>query len=532
MLAVSRDQLTAAGRVRCDEGRPSCQRCIKRNDICEGYRDEATIIFRHETVKVIEHARASAAYFSPSSSSGSLRRSRSEDGLQESRRSSLAVGSDPSDLTQEELDAVPPGQRLPWLKEAPSRVPQSVEDQAVDRFMEKYVMYPCNETSSPGFLEHLPGLFKDVNVPGRFALRWAVRAAGYADLSQDSDGDKLSQKALHCYGMALSALGESLAEPGKAPDDYDLMTVVVLDVFETLFLPESARAGAHAQGMAQILRLRGSEQVYSPRGWSLFRLAHHRIQKQQLAFGMPQLTESKEWLDQLNDDINFVAVEKDAFMIKETCQRAQELLNRVQSQDFSPDVLLEMAQEMVALDQAAASWRQSSEWNFKSGSVPEMLRPQQLSTPPITEYFELHADVWRAYEWNYHRTGRIIFHQQVLTCLEVASKSSTATRTVVSTINEMVEQSITTVRQLADGVLATVPQSFGDIDHLGNVHDIAKGPPKCRAVGAYLLLWPIKIIKGPDSRTTFGQKERAQVVFERIREYTGMKAKLGNLSCI
>jgi hypothetical protein len=119
----------------------------------------------------------------------------------------------------------------PWLKRLPFEIPP-VEEQAVDNFMEKYVIYPCNQTSSPGFLEHLPCMFKEVNVNGRYALRWAVRAAAYADLSKDQDSDILARKALQCYGMALSALGDSLATPGKVPDDYDLMTVVILDIFE------------------------------------------------------------------------------------------------------------------------------------------------------------------------------------------------------------------------------------------------------------------------------------------------------------
>lgn len=33
--------------------------------------------------------------------------------------------------------------------------------------------------------------------------------------------------------------------------------------------------------MAHILRLRGPEQMHGPRGWSLFRLSHHRWVGQQ-----------------------------------------------------------------------------------------------------------------------------------------------------------------------------------------------------------------------------------------------------------
>ncbi|KAF3061433.1 hypothetical protein GL218_03922 [Daldinia childiae] len=45
-------------RVKCDEGRPACRRCVNRNEACERYRDEASIISRHETKKVVEHVNA------------------------------------------------------------------------------------------------------------------------------------------------------------------------------------------------------------------------------------------------------------------------------------------------------------------------------------------------------------------------------------------------------------------------------------------------------------------------------------------
>ena len=103
-------------------------------------------------------------------------------------------------------------------------------------------MYPCNHGSSPGFLEHLPSLFHDIRLEGRLALRWAVRAAAYASLSNEQNSVEIGSKALQCYGLALSALADSLADSQVAPDDYVLMTVVVLDFFEVSLYRRSYRS--------------------------------------------------------------------------------------------------------------------------------------------------------------------------------------------------------------------------------------------------------------------------------------------------
>ena len=131
--------------------------------------------------------------------------------------------------TVEFTDSKPP---YPWVKNVPQASAPSVEDQAVSQFFEKYVMYPCNHSSSPGFLEQLPGLFGEVKSEGRLALRWAVRAAAYASLSNERDDPILGNNAIKSYGRALFALAESLADTNAAPDDHILMTVVVLDLFE------------------------------------------------------------------------------------------------------------------------------------------------------------------------------------------------------------------------------------------------------------------------------------------------------------
>ncbi|KAK8119419.1 uncharacterized protein PG998_004045 [Apiospora kogelbergensis] len=450
-------------KVRCDSTRPCCLRCIKRNETCEGYRDEASLTFRYETEKVIEHARVAAALYPTTCRTASVvrRRSRSAEG----RSPATPKGSADSSLLT-----------YPWLKSTSENAQVQKEDRAVEQFMD----------------------------------------------SQRLRGSRVAQKALHCYGEALSALGKSLAEAGKTPDDHDLMTIVAL------FLPDTSQVGAHTQGMAQILRLRGSDQFYSPRGWSLFRLAHHRIQKHQLAFNQPALSESPMWFEQLNDRVPFVRIEKNAHEIKQTCERARSLLEHVNKEDVSVSYTIEALQELYSLEQTASSWRQGPQWHFRSLSIRDL--PPDLRS--LTQDIELHGDVWKAYELNYHRTAQILFHQQLTKVVDAVLAKPGLPEDMVLSLHGMMDQSANTVFALVESILATVPQSLGDIDHLGHVADARDGVPKCRSIGCYLLLWPIKIIKSPASTASLDQRDKAGSVYERIRDHTGMKSRLGDLSML
>lgn len=149
--------------------------------------------------------------------------------------------------------------------------------------------------------------------------------------------------------------------------------------------------------------------------------------------------------------------------------------------------------------------------------------------PGFPAYVQLHHDVWIAYEWNYHRTARMIMHEHLLECLDRFQNSQSGINPLELASTE--QASLDIIWSLANEVLSTVPQSLGDIDHQGNPSDSSSGTPKAKGVGAYFLLWPIKMTKGLKHPTT-DQKRIAQIVFERIREDTGMKSTLGERSNI
>lgn len=79
-------------------------------------------------------------------------------------------------------------------------------------------------------------------------------------------------------------------------------------------------------------------------------------------------------------------------------------------------------------------------------------------------------------------------------------------------------------------VLSTVPRSLGDIDHEDNISERFSGAQKCTGIEGCFLLWP-RVIKATHSATS-QQKAVANGVFERIREYTGIKSAMSELSSI
>ena len=240
------------------------------------------------------------------------------------------------------------------------------------------------------------------------------------------------------------------------------------------------------------------------------------------------LAVSEEWLDSLNEELPYVRIAKDNFQINKICSRARNLLKSLDNLEGNETRILDTIKEMHELDQIATTWRKGPEWAYREIHYSDMDQDWSKS-PDFPAYVQLHHDVWVAYEWNYHRTARMIMHEHLLECLSRLKNSLSGVSLLELASTE--QASLVIIWSLANEILSTVPQSLGDIDHQGNLTESSSGRPKARGVGAYFLLWPIKMIKALKHPTT-EQKRIAQVVFERIREYTGMKSTLGERSNI
>lgn len=245
------------------------------------------------------------------------------------------------------------------------------------------------------------------------------------------------------------------------------------------------------------------------------------------------LPESSQWLDSLDQDLASVCTEQDKAEIHRVCELARRLLDLINANDLRAEDTFKCVKDVLDCDRTTAEWRKSPSWTYKTIPRPGFAQDEGQGSgfPP---YIQLHPDIWIAYEWNYHRTGRIILHRHLLECLDQIQPSYQNDFAAIS-ISEEVQSihrtSLAMIHTLVDEVLSTVPQSLGDVDHSGNVPEDSAGTAAWRAIGSYFLLWPIKIIQSLDYATS-EQRKAAQTTYERIREHTGMKTCLGELSNI
>jgi hypothetical protein len=243
------------------------------------------------------------------------------------------------------------------------------------------------------------------------------------------------------------------------------------------------------------------------------------------------MNDSRTWLELLNDESPEVKIEKENQEITDTCARARKLLEEISKSQLPIENILEILQETYNLDQTAVSWRKGRNWTFKTIHRSELSVLQNSPTiQTLPEVIQLHKDPWIAYEWNYHRTARILTHEHLLRCIDRLLCKGSLEDYAQNQLEGLQRKSKAIVQGLAAEILSTVPQSFGDIDHNGNIRD-GNAPLRSQGVGAYFLLWPMKIIKRTKT-VTKEQQNTAQLVFDRIRERTGMKSILGDLSCI
>jgi len=147
-------------------------------------------------------------------------------------------------------------------------VAPSIEDQATAFFVTNYVI----NTSGPtrGYLEYLSTIY---NPSEDTSLLAAMKAVGIAGLAHYAQEPALLNQARYHYLKAIQDTNAALKSPVMVKRDSTLSAIMILSIYETVTGSNSKSIrdwAEHVRGAAALLKLRGREQLETPRGRNMF----------------------------------------------------------------------------------------------------------------------------------------------------------------------------------------------------------------------------------------------------------------------
>lgn len=292
--------LCRSRRVKCDLGRPACQRCIKYGAECPGYRNEQELVFHNYTSnsggpkKRKKRAAKPAGSTTPSVSSSAPPTPSSLGDSGPATPSLAFLDEDQPYLSPEEAQLI--------LANSPS--PLFLTKPLHEHWTAQSIPILLNVYES---LEFLNKIYQ--NYPQDGPLVWAAHLFSRTYItnvahptSVHKDAQEETEQELRTYmGKALRSVHGALQAPDGALRDDVLATVWILANYELLAgsLNNSKVLSPwhlHSRGLCSILRTRGSKMFFSEAGRVAFWSAYNMVQIEALVTSSECPAESREWL--------------------------------------------------------------------------------------------------------------------------------------------------------------------------------------------------------------------------------------------
>ncbi|KAK0383737.1 hypothetical protein NLU13_9648 [Sarocladium strictum] len=410
---------------------------------------------------------------------------------------------------------------------APAAPSESLHELGISYFLTNYVLPdsgPC-----PGFLNYTLEILADP-LGDEELTQAAVRAVGLSGLASTTGAETIMRKARASYAEAIERVNTALVDPELAVKDSTIFAVMVLGLFETITCSNSESLEAwthHINGAANLLMHRGKAQFQTKRGLRIFGEAVSHV-----------LTLCTRYGRSVPPRLRFLRVEMQRTSVLRTDPsralssahiEVLDLYHRVapdSNTPFLPTEWEELLSHAVELDRRLENLiaELPDLWRFKTVNDP--------AANPRVVYrgtYHIYYSTWVAKVWNGVRACRIILSQAIY-CLLMREGITWAPMELATNggaYTEVLQRAAETTSEMRDGILASVPQMLGFVQH-----DADRGtsyldccsadmPRLVPAAGAYFLLWYLFLAGGlPHSSAT-----RAWVVdrLRAIRAATGIQ---------
>ncbi|KAI5466747.1 hypothetical protein BGZ63DRAFT_345517 [Mariannaea sp. PMI_226] len=299
--------LCRSRRVKCDLGRPACQRCIKYGAQCPGYRNEQELVFRNANPANLKKRKKLAQQQGSSTASDTFASDLSKPSPTNTTYSSTSEFSENSDWTSRFMTSTSDVVSTTSFNNS-LVVPQSLHQ----HWTAQSIPILLNVYST---LEFLHDIYHENNYDG--PLVWAAHLFSrtyVTNLKSSTAVHKESvpeaEQEIGTYlGKTLSSVHVALKSPDGALRDDVLATVWILANYELLMgsinrTEPMSPWHLHTRGLYSILKTRGSKWLKNENSRAGFWPAFNMVQVQCLLTNIECPPESDEWLDAIRETMH------------------------------------------------------------------------------------------------------------------------------------------------------------------------------------------------------------------------------------
>ncbi|KAK3291422.1 uncharacterized protein B0H64DRAFT_348602 [Chaetomium fimeti] len=496
-------------KVKCDETRPSCRRCLIYGKPCTGYTDQFQFRHRSSPASVVAAAGAVSTQecTQEQGSKGPRRRSPQQPGVaarageQRQRRKQQPIPSllPPTSPRQEQQQTVENGR----LSRALPRAPDPCYDHvSLFYFIHRFVT-PNREDGFPGHLSFLPTLY-DSHSHG--LLEASTLSVAQMAAYNKFGGEKFRVQSYENYSRAIRMLQNLLQSEEEAKDDKVITSVLLLCMLNDISGERPGGPREHAPGLYYLVEKRGPEQIATSQGAELLFLALIRLHVYSF----------------LNDDDTYVdpgtiATAWGAFnpllralgMMSKTLVLRHKLLSRSAQLDVEEQVSViqtcsETLDDFHLWDVEAADYWHSM---FKGRGSPTALGQVASGTT--------HYDVETACTIILIRSARLILLVSMITYHYQQEQWGGGIGTTLDEYLPFLEMDVAAV---IDDILATVPYALGDVGQGG-----LPGTVPHDGAAAIVIVQSIRLVSSC-AYVTPEQNMKAMEILARLNGGIGIRA--------
>ncbi|KAL2070444.1 hypothetical protein VTL71DRAFT_13470 [Oculimacula yallundae] len=475
-----------ARRIKCDEGKPECSRCVKYKKPCPGYRDnsEDKLRYKPRAPRIKPSADAVRVLLAPRIRSSTPNR-------EKTAPSSGSLSPCESMAIQRLLSAPEQSIHKPLMDQ--------MEVQAECYFITNFVKI-SEAGPNKGYLDFVIPLLNSSTV--KRCLPLAFSAVTQAAFSTHQRSPMSLSKARAVYLRALSEINLALRDPMLALDDSVLASVLLLAKYEQISSSEMAIRGwrSHVDGALTLLKARSAEQRKSRYGPDLVVAVREQMIPLTIAAGM-RLDPYFDWLEVKTDDLD---TSFSRLNIKMSHLQAdyRTTTTRAERSSETTEKVVDLLQRSKDLEHEYDEWLNElpSSWIVESADWSRF-EPLNLATTLVYPgRVDVFGDLWMANKYSAARSCKVMIWSTILRCVAWLNGPDAYMHSA-----EYVEGSIK-CRVIIEDIISSAPYYFGwtpetsprvanTFEHDTEIRATMKGPVSVH------LLWPLYVAATSDFST-------------------------------